>query len=199
MNRELAYDDVFDAQGHFRLLLDSMARPGKINKFPDLQIACPDGFQRGIVLVAFALLNADAGFHILSGQKDEVTQYLRLNTSSNSQEISVADFIFMSGYARTDEIAKIKTGTLFYPEEGATLVIDVEMLSDAWMEHAMALTLSGPGVNGRRDLFIKGIGKSLLIEIGDRNAEFPLGVDVIFCDSLGQIAAMPRSCRVYFD
>ena len=36
MQRETTYDPVFDAQEHYRLLLDAMARPGKINTLPRL-------------------------------------------------------------------------------------------------------------------------------------------------------------------
>ena len=32
MNRVLAYDEVFHAQRHFRSLLDSMSRPGTIER-----------------------------------------------------------------------------------------------------------------------------------------------------------------------
>jgi len=43
MQREIQYDEIFDAQAHYRLLLDSMARPGKINVMPQLELTTPRG------------------------------------------------------------------------------------------------------------------------------------------------------------
>ena len=59
MIRETAYDEIFDAQRHFRTLLDSMSRPGKINRFAPLALTPPEGFPRATTYVAFALLNAE--------------------------------------------------------------------------------------------------------------------------------------------
>ena len=56
MQTELNYDTVFDAQEHFRVLLDSMSRPGKINVLPAMDILPPDGLQHAAALTGFALL-----------------------------------------------------------------------------------------------------------------------------------------------
>lgn len=63
MIRETVYDEIFDAQRHFRTVLDSMSRPGKINRFAPLALTTPEGLTRAAAYVGFALLNADVAAH----------------------------------------------------------------------------------------------------------------------------------------
>ena len=43
MVREIRYDEVFDAQKHFRSLLDSMTRPGRISVLDAVPLDAPPG------------------------------------------------------------------------------------------------------------------------------------------------------------
>ncbi len=198
MGQELAYDWVFDAQGNFRLLLDAMSRPGKIMPPPELKIQTPDTFPSASAMVAFALLNAETSFCCLSDHDSWNESYIKENTSAKSVDIACADFVFLNGDQPAGGIA-VKTGSLIYPEEGATLVIAVEEISIWPLLNSVGLRLKGPGIKSENTLFVKGLSRNLLVEIIDKNAEFPLGVDAILCDSFGHVASLPRSCRISFD
>ena len=64
MVREAAYDEVFDSQCHFRSILDSMARPGKINDLKRLGFEPPQSLLSATTAVCLSLLNQDVSFYI---------------------------------------------------------------------------------------------------------------------------------------
>ena len=68
----------------------------------------------------------------------------------------------------------MKKGTLSYPDEGATLILDVEHLNAGnTCNTGLAVTLSGPGVAGEKTFFVTGLEASLLAVLQECNAEFP--------------------------
>ena len=217
MQRETTYDPVFDAQEHYRLLLDAMARPGKINTLPRLILSVPAGgthpdaaafsdaaasgpapqprsgtLTDAAALVGFALLNADVRFFVDGAGSDAATRYLLVNTSGRPASLEEADFVFASGLASAALVEAMKKGSLPYPEEGATLVLSVAALS-AEASSGLALTLQGPGINGKKTFFVRGLSARLLEALQQSNVEFPLGVDLILTDGDGHVACIPRS------
>jgi alpha-D-ribose 1-methylphosphonate 5-triphosphate synthase subunit PhnH len=195
MQREIQYDEIFDAQAHYRLLLDSMARPGKINVMPRLELTTPQGIHAAGALVGFALLNSDVSFNVAGPSAEDVSLYLLVNTSARPAEAEEADYVYLDGTAAADILYRLKTGTLPYPESSATVIVAVEELGG---ETGLVLTLSGPGVDGERQLSVAGINTALLEALVTINAEFPLGIDLVLTDPTGRIACIPRSSRVKF-
>jgi alpha-D-ribose 1-methylphosphonate 5-triphosphate synthase subunit PhnH len=209
MQRETAYDPVFDAQEHYRLLLDAMARPGTINVLPRLPLTPPQGLPAASALVGFALLNSDVTFYAASGDAETITNYLAVNTSASPVSKEEADFVFAAGSSTAALITDMKTGTLPYPEEGATLILAVEALAgeakglgSPAKENgqpaipALALSLKGPGVKGSKTIFVAGLGLGLMEALQQCNAEFPLGIDLILADPGDRIACIPRSSKL---
>jgi len=207
MHRETIYDPVFDSQQHFRLLLDAMARPGKIVTLPQMPLAPPPGLSRTAALTGFALLDADASFCVQDGDA-AVVRYLEGNTSSRPEDVGNADFVFAGGLMSPGFVGAMKKGSLSYPDEGATLVLDVERLAQdaerlvqdversAYEGAGLAVTVSGPGVAGKRTFFAGGLNSSLLEALQECNAEFPLGIDLILAGASWCVACIPRSSRV---
>jgi alpha-D-ribose 1-methylphosphonate 5-triphosphate synthase subunit PhnH len=193
MQREIQYDEIFDAQAHYRLLLDSMARPGKINVMPSLELTTPQGIHAAGALVGFALLNSDVSFYVDGPSAEDVSLYLLVNTSARPAEAEAADYVYLNGTASAEILYRLKTGTLPYPESSATVIAAVEELGG---ETGLVLTLSGPGVDGERQLSVAGLDTSLLEALVTINAEFPLGIDLVLTDPAGRIACIPRSSRV---
>ena len=193
MQREIQYDEIFDAQAHYRLLLDSMARPGKINVMPTLELTTPQGIHAAGALVGFALLNSDVSFYVDGSSAEDVSLYLLVNTSARPAEAETADYVYLNGTADADILYRLKTGTLPYPESSATVIAAVEELGG---ETGLVLTLSGPGVDGERQLSVAGLNTALLEALVTINAEFPLGIDLMLTDPTGRIACIPRSNRV---
>jgi alpha-D-ribose 1-methylphosphonate 5-triphosphate synthase subunit PhnH len=195
MNRETAYDDVFDAQRHFRSVLDSMARPGKVNRLAGPVLSPPSPFLPTSAAVAFALLNADVTFH-LAGFNEAASAYLIAHTRSRSDVPANADFLFLHGNGDASPIREAKTGVPAYPEGGATVVIQVEQVGKSSSVGGLQLTLEGPGIESREIVFVTGLNPGLLEALRERNREFPLGVDAILVTPNESLFCLPRTTRV---
>jgi alpha-D-ribose 1-methylphosphonate 5-triphosphate synthase subunit PhnH len=195
MAKEIFFDDVHDAQSQFRIILDCMARPGKINKMADLNINPPGAFNKASAIIALSLLNADVSFCVTEGYGKELCEYIAVNTHASITTAALADFVFMKGLESEAPILETKTGTLLYPEDSATIIIDVEQLSGTQMSGATQITLRGPGVETVNTVYIKGINPLILETVKEMNAEFPLGVDLMLTDKNGLLICIPRSNR----
>jgi alpha-D-ribose 1-methylphosphonate 5-triphosphate synthase subunit PhnH len=193
MRREVIYDEVFDAQQQFRLLLDSMARPGKINVMPDMDIIPPAGLNKASAMIAFALLNTDVSFYAEGEGSDAIESYIALNTTAAQVGIGEADFIFINGLYDAGIIFDAKTGTLPYPEESATFVIDVDTITEDAGDSELTLTLKGPGIETTKQVYIKGLNPGILKAVREQNMEFPLGVDLMLTGKNNNILCVPRS------
>src|ERR1700761_5822731 len=99
MQRETVYDPVFDAQEHYRLLLDAMARPATIQVLPRMAIHTPPGLTGAAALVGFGLLNSDVSFYVDGDDAAAISKYLVVNTLATPTTIGQADFVFASGNA----------------------------------------------------------------------------------------------------
>jgi alpha-D-ribose 1-methylphosphonate 5-triphosphate synthase subunit PhnH len=191
MAKETNYDEIFHAQAHFRLLLDSMARPGKLNKLEEPAVNPPAGIHKATALVAFALLNRDVCFY--AGGRPEIEEYIKTNTFSSAAAADEADFVFISGAGTAQGLKMAKTGELEYPEKSATAVIDIEQIFDRPTDDTTELILAGPGVNGEKRIYVRGLSQEVLLTIKEHNCEYPLGIDVVLVDKQGQLACLPRS------
>lgn len=82
-------------------------------------------------------------------------------------------------------------GSLENPESGATLLIEIDAVGCG----PLIIELTGPGVDGRRELFLAGLHGDWLEQRADWVVGFPLGVDFLLCDAT-RIVALPRTTRV---
>lgn len=193
MQTEENYDIVFDAQQHFRLLLDSMSRPGKINTFPQLDILPPDGLNQAAALTGFALLNPDVTYYIAGDNSEDIASYFLVNTASRHAAIVVADYVFLTAAFATEGLEGARTGTAIYPEDSATFIACAEKITAQAHEGSLTITLKGPGVNGKAEVFVSGITSELLEFVKVRNSEYPLGIDLIVTDRHSNMVCIPRS------
>jgi alpha-D-ribose 1-methylphosphonate 5-triphosphate synthase subunit PhnH len=198
MLRESSYDEVFAAQRHFRTVLDSMSRPGKINRFAPVALAPPGGFPLGSAYLAFALLNADVAAH-LAGYEESVGAYLRANTQCQLTGADAADFLFLPGTGDPAPLAAAKTGVPAYPEGGATVVVAVRRLSKSATANALELRLQGPGVESRAAVFVTGLHPGVLATIAAKQGEFPLGIDAILVSEDEAVVCVPRTSQLSWD
>jgi alpha-D-ribose 1-methylphosphonate 5-triphosphate synthase subunit PhnH len=86
-----------------------------------------------------------------------------------------------------EAIASARAGTLVDPHLGATVVMEVPFL-----EEGGTLLLSGPGIESAARLAV-GPDRCWVEARAAKNAEFPLGVDLILVDSRFALAALPRT------
>ena len=188
----MPYDVVFDAQVHFRVLMDTLARPGKINVLDGSSLTLPNNINPASVLLGLALLNQDVTFFSLPAAQ-EVESFFIMQTTSKAVSPEVADFIFLSGNDAPEVLSLAKTGTLPYPETGAFVVIDVKGIHSEPVSGCLMLKLKGPGVKGEKMVYLTGIQSNMLEVLQKKNSEFPLGVDVFFTDPQHHILGLPRS------
>jgi len=200
MIREIAYDEIVHAQQHFRSILDSMARPGKINRLDPVRLTPPPALNKASVIVAFALLNGDVSFHLVN-MDDEHRAYISANTRAVAASIETAAFVFLRGEEAADVVEGIHCGILTYPETAATAVIQVDAVSEHPIADGLKIELQGPGIGTRSRVYVGHLNPDLLLALQARNMEFPLGIDTIFtCDNGGSgdpcVFAIPRTTRV---
>ncbi len=197
MVREIAYDEVFDAQRHYRSLLDSMARPGKISRLDTVALNPPPSLNAASALLAFALMDAESTFEVVNLEHG-AGAYLGANTNARRTGIADAHFIFAHGTESPAFLESADCGTLLYPDTAATVVLQIDNASIEALSGGWKLTLTGPGIDGTATLFAKGISIDLLLALQARNAEFPLGLDTIltFGESL---VCLPRTTRVSWE
>lgn len=193
MQSEILYDEIFDAQEHFRLILDSMARPGKINVIPDLNIQPTDGINKASALIGFALLNTDASFCAIGELSESIAAYINLHTAADIVALQKADFVFVNGNQSDAFIADLKNGTLPYPEDSATIVLDVFNISIDETADSLQLNLKGPGIKTVETVYVTGLNHAILDAVKEQNFEFPLGIDLILTDKENNMICIPRS------
>src|SRR5262245_21390466 len=197
------YDEVRDGQRHFRSLLDSLSRPGPINALDGVDFTSSPRLNKGSALVAFALLNADASFYLVNMTPEDVA-FLAGNTRANAVPIEQASFIFCDGQQHPDVLEDAPCGSLAYPDAGATIVVQVDALSEDPLPGGLKLTLRGPGVDGSAAVFVRSLNPDLLLALQAGNAEFPLGIDaIVTCDGgergEPRVLGIPRTAKLSWE
>src|ERR1700761_4639794 len=199
----LTYDAVFDSQKHYRVLLNSTARPGTIGLLDDVGLETPPGLSRAAALVTLALFSSDVCFYLQLG--DKAAEFVQRQTQAHAVSAPNAEFLLLNGdsSAAIEAITEAKTGSLEFPETGATLILQVASVSPAPFRNCLKLTLTGPGIETQAIVYVAGMSSALLELIGSRNREYPLGIDTILVwDSLSTgpcVLSLPRTSKVHWE
>ncbi len=198
MQRETLYDPIFDSQEDFRVLLDAMSQPGSLKSLTKEGLHPPEDLFISSALIGFALLNKDVQFFHLPLYKDWQA-YFTVNTNSQWTEAEVADFMFLQLNDGPEAIRKANKGVWTYPDQSASVIIQVAALATEGKEVGVILEMKGPGIPGVRQLNILKEGRAnveeMITALREVNAEYPLGVDVFWTDIAGNVVGMPRSCQ----
>lgn len=176
-------------QATFRALLDCMARPGKIAALVERRPE--DGPWAAALAVLASLLDHETSVALLAADQTPREQLLR-RTGSRVAEPEAADFILADAGGALAAVQRAGHGTLEDPHVSGTVVLRCRSLGDG----PLTLTLAGPGVDGTATLRLDGIDRVLFDTLAERNALFPLGVDLILTDEAGRVACLPRSTRL---
>jgi alpha-D-ribose 1-methylphosphonate 5-triphosphate synthase subunit PhnH len=189
-------DPVGDLQKVFRKLMRSMSRPGTLADLSEeaLKLDLPFSINKALLLAAMSLLDAEVTFDVASrdGVRASAAELVSKLTYARLAPPGAADYILVPGGGRgaAPAILAARAGTLIDPHLGATLLIEAERIAEGG-----PLLLSGPGIDGTATL-------GLELETGwieareSKNAEYPLGVDLVFVDSEYRLAAIPRTTRI---
>jgi alpha-D-ribose 1-methylphosphonate 5-triphosphate synthase subunit PhnH len=196
------YDPVFDGQKHYRTLLNCTARPGTIGLLDDVQLDHPVELNRATALVALALFGSEVSCYLQLGGK-ATANFLRQQTQIVEMAAAEADFLILDAKDAGTAIEALKlakAGRLDFPENGATVILQIAAVSPAPLSDCLRLTLAGPGIETESNVFVSGVSPAFLDAFRDRNREFPVGVDLILtCNSLSAgpcILSLPRTTDV---
>jgi alpha-D-ribose 1-methylphosphonate 5-triphosphate synthase subunit PhnH len=182
------FDDVFDSQSVFRLVLEAMSNPSRIvniNKYADKLF----GENKSMLALGMTLLDTNVSFNTC--ENPVLSDDLFSLTFSRRDKVSNADFIFICNPSfLPDVIANSKCGTLADPHKSATLIvrnIGKEIYN---------IDFCGPGINGKISVMVSEVVKNALAFRDRQSYEYPQGIDFIFTDETGQFFAIPRSTHM---
>jgi len=190
---ENKFDKVIYTQSVFRTLLDCMSRPGKIGCIPPAKCGLNLSINDYTLGVAITLLDQEVTFYIC-GDRDKASPQLQLYTMSRKSSIKECDYLIVEGNKFFD-INEMKKGTFTFPDESATVICQVQLLSKIPKPGAIELHLTGPGVKDMQNIYINGLIEQVINPWKQCNREYPLGIDWIFVDHNGNVCCIPRSTR----
>ena len=115
------FDDIFDTQKTFRLLLDAMANPSRVVSIQEGAEKLY-GSKREMLTLAMTLLDKNTGFYTFG--HTELDEQILLLTHAEKKTLEEADYVFVTEEEHLPEaFAKAKRGTLENPHTSATLII----------------------------------------------------------------------------
>ncbi|MCK9686761.1 phosphonate C-P lyase system protein PhnH [Scleromatobacter humisilvae] len=197
-------DPVHGAQQTFRVLLRAMSEPGRLHALHDAATdgLAPDdagmGPPTGIAMAAtlLTLLDADTPVHLAGALgNDDARAWLRFHTGARAVATAAGMTIALARDVDAASWNALDLGSDEAPQTGATLIVEVDALSDQPIAGALALTLRGAGIETSRNLAVAGLSAAFWQWRIALQADLPRGVDlVLVCGT--QLAAIPRSTRI---
>jgi alpha-D-ribose 1-methylphosphonate 5-triphosphate synthase subunit PhnH len=175
------------AQADFREALECLARPGRVGRLSDAQF--PATAARCAYSLLLALADQEVSLAVIGGDKS-VARFASLGTGSRLVDAGRAHYVLCL-HDPGRELAGLRRGSLEAPEDGATAILCVDAVGEG-----DRLTLSGPGVDGRTHLAVRGLSAEALHARSEACAEYPLGIDLFLVDSEGRTAGIPRTTCV---
>jgi phosphonate C-P lyase system protein PhnH len=124
------YNQIFDGQKHYRTLLQCTARPGTIGQLDDALLNLPSQLNRATALLALALFSGDISYYLDENQA-QAANFIRSETAAKPISAEQADFLILTDGNRLEGLQQAKPGTLSFPDQGATVVLQVSAISPA--------------------------------------------------------------------
>ncbi len=167
-------------QALFRRILDVAARPGQIADLGDLL----DGRPAALAALATFCDNTQTLADLTGTLSATDLAFLDVSKAAAEQ----AGFILAAGTGTPGFTPRL--GTLDTPEDGATVVVIVDSLTDG-----AALTLTGPGIKGTVTISPKGLADGWLTARARWCADFPMGMDLVLADAT-RLVVLPRTTKI---
>jgi alpha-D-ribose 1-methylphosphonate 5-triphosphate synthase subunit PhnH len=175
------------SQAVFRVLLESLARPGRVFRLPQES----DEAGPGIVPLALAVIGSKVA---IAGAPEWQARICRA-TGASPAGLEAASLVAIYGAAEAGTMTQLRRGSAAAPEDGAKAGLACRALTQGGPGETI-IELKGPGVNGRARLGVDGVGREVFDALRAVNATFPAGIDVWLVDERGRVAGLPRSARL---
>ncbi len=195
----IAHDPIRASQHIFRIALDALANPGSVRQaiihprlLADEAVANPY-----LASVLLTLLDHEVSLHVTPGpDAAELEELMVRRTRTTLVEAGSADFAVASTGSLDHGLPeRLRRGSLEYPDDGATLVVDVPSLDGATTGD-LELTLTGPGIESVRRLQLAGLPAAFIHSRNRAVAQYPMGIDLILIDTAGRVAGLPRTTNI---
>lgn len=184
-------DPVFQSQAAFRALLTALSEPGLIQQVAP-GFAAPEGLEPATAIALLTLADYETPIWLPPAQRDgPAGAWLRFHCGAALvEEPAEASFAVIDGAADAPLLAAFNPGTDQFPDRSTTVLVQCAGLSGG-----DAVTLSGPGIAGQRDIAPSGLRPGFWAELAANAELYPLGVDLIL--SQGEaVIGLPRSTQI---
>jgi alpha-D-ribose 1-methylphosphonate 5-triphosphate synthase subunit PhnH len=155
--------------------------------------AAPRHGHLAAAILLLALLDADTTLWLspsLAGS--DAAAWLRFHTGCKlMNDPAHAQFCWFAQGDAWPALSGLCLGSDSWPDRSATCLIEV----DRMQADVPGWTLQGPGIQGERQLKVRGLPANFEAEWHENHSRFPCGVDV-FLASPTQIVGLPRTTRL---
>ncbi len=182
-------DPVMQSQQIFRQVLTALAEPGTRLTLPPL--AAPRGIHSAAYQVCLALLDADTPLWVSDTlAADGLISSLRFHCGCPITSQRHESAFALATPESINGLTDFRQGTHEYPDRSTTLILQVEKLHNDGPWH-----LSGPGIDGSRQVGIDGLSGHWPAWLEANRAAFPLGIDLLLTDG-NSLMGLPRTTNV---
>jgi alpha-D-ribose 1-methylphosphonate 5-triphosphate synthase subunit PhnH len=180
-------EPVGDAQSCFRLVLDGMARPGRVHHVGGVDAPAP--LCNAAAAVLLTLLDHETPLW-LAPEAEAARAWIAFHTGAPTVDDPARAMFALALCPAMTEWSCLPAGTDEAPETSATVILQVASLATG-----RDFVLAGPGLREPAILTVDGLPADFAA-VWQRNlALFPRGIDLILCAG-DRIAALPRSVSV---
>jgi alpha-D-ribose 1-methylphosphonate 5-triphosphate synthase subunit PhnH len=172
----------------FRNVLQAFARPGTSRK---LASSISDRMA-ALDLLADCLMDSECALSHLWGEDLATAHRIGARTGCRLLPTDQAEFVLAGIGGAGLRLAELRTGDPDYPDRGSTLLYlaeEIHPTGGSW-------SWSGPGIESKVSPRIEGVPNGEWAALRLANSSYPCGVDAIFLDRDGKVAALPRSTRL---
>jgi alpha-D-ribose 1-methylphosphonate 5-triphosphate synthase subunit PhnH len=182
-------EPVLAAQQTFRAALMALAHPGRIVAV-DSALETPPSVDVATAALGLALLDHETPLW-LDETLQGATAYFRFHCGCPVVPgNSAAHFAIIGDLRALASLTEFRQGSDEYPDQSATLILQVEELIDGG-----PLQISGPGIAGVTRLGVRGLSDGFWRDWSVNNAAFPRGVDIFFTSG-SRLCGLPRTTKV---
>ena len=185
------HDPVFQSQATFRAVLDALAEPGSERPVGGLAEAPTPLSPVAAAVIATLADFETAVWRDAALRTPEIEAWLAFHTGAPAVlDPARAVFAVIGAAEASPDFADFALGTDVDPSTSTTLVLQV-----AGFAEGRRYRLSGPGIDGAREVAIAGAPADLAARLAANRALFPRGVDLILAGPTS-VMGLPRTTRI---
>lgn len=183
MKKIHSFDEIFDSQKVFRLILTAMSNPTRVVNIKEYSNKL-FGNNKEFLVIAMTLLDNEVSFNTCENR--ELSDLIISLTLSKREKIEQADYIFITDNQIENVINNAKSGNLIDPQKSATIIIKIDDKKDT------EVSLIGAGINGVSKMMTSSVVKKAIEIRNNQFFEYPCGIDFIFVCDNGDLFSIPR-------